>query len=111
MFVIQPVIGVIHHKVYKRLQRRQIWSYLHLANGRVGITLGIINGGLGLHLAGASDYRKRVYAIVAAIMWALWMGVAVWAELRRVRRSRQATKSTAPVVTKVIGGERRESED
>lgn len=111
LFIIQPVVGFIHHKVFKKLQKRQVWSYLHLANGRIGITLGIINGGLGLHLANASEYLKRVYAIVAAIMWALWMAVAIWAELRRIRRGRQAKKTPDPVVTKATTGERRESED
>lgn len=112
LFVVQPVVGVIHHRVFKKLQKRQGWSYLHLVNGRLGISLGIINGGLGLHLASASDSHKRAYAIVAGIMWVLWMAVAVWAELRRARRSRRASAvPEATNLTKVVTGERRDSED
>lgn len=90
LLVIQPIVGFVHHRVYKKVQKRQMWSYLHLSIGRVGISLGIINGGLGLYIANASAYYIRVYAIVAAVIWTLWMAVAIWAEIRRVRRSRQA---------------------
>jgi len=81
----QPILGWIHHRRFKAVRRRQLWSYLHLFNGRILITIAIINGGLGLHIAGASDYRKRVYIIVAAVMWGLWMLVAVFSEIRRLR--------------------------
>ncbi|KAH6856273.1 hypothetical protein B0I37DRAFT_351354 [Chaetomium sp. MPI-CAGE-AT-0009] len=98
LLVVQPVVGFVHHRVFKKVQKRQVWSYLHLTIGRVGISLGIINGGLGLSLADASAYHKRVYAIVAAVMWALWMGVAVWAEVRRLRKNRQAKETAEPKV-------------
>ncbi|KAM7182951.1 hypothetical protein V8F20_012787 [Naviculisporaceae sp. PSN 640] len=88
LLVIQPVLGYIHHAKYKRLFRRQVWSYLHIFNGRIVLTVGIINGGLGLNLANASEYRKRVYIIVAAVMWGLWMVVAVVSEIIRARRTR-----------------------
>lgn len=90
VLLVQPIFGVVHHARFNRVQRRQVWSYLHLFNGRVAITLGIINGGLGLYLADASADRKKVYTIVAAVMWTLWMLVALWAELMRYRRNRKA---------------------
>ncbi|KAK3323773.1 hypothetical protein B0T19DRAFT_213410 [Cercophora scortea] len=86
--LLQPLLGVVHHRVFKRVQTRQVWSYLHIFNGRVVITLGIVNGGLGFHLAGASADRVRVYIIVAAIVWSLWMLVAFWSEVRRARGGR-----------------------
>jgi len=89
----QPIFGVVHHARFKRIQRRQVWSYLHLFNGRISVTVGIINGALGLNLAAASAYRKRVYIIVAAVMWSLWMLVSLWAELMRFRRNRKVAKS------------------
>jgi uncharacterized membrane protein len=91
LLVIQPVVGFVHHRAYKRVQERQLWSYLHLVIGRVGITLGIVNGGLGLYISNASAYHTRVYSIVAAVIWALWMAVAVWAEVRKLRQSRHGT--------------------
>lgn len=85
----QPIVGWLHHAKFMRVRRRQIWSYIHLFNGRVGITIGIINGGLGLNLAAATASRKRTYIIVAAVMWALWMLVALWAEVKKARASRK----------------------
>lgn len=96
LLVVQPVVGFVHHRVFKKVQKRQVWSYLHLTLGRVGISLGIINGGLGLHLAEASAYHKRVYGIVAGILWALWMGVAIWSEVRRLRKNKKGTEAVVP---------------
>ncbi|KAK3898672.1 hypothetical protein C8A05DRAFT_47077 [Staphylotrichum tortipilum] len=83
LLVIQPVIGFVHHRVYKKVQKRQMWSYLHLVIGRGGITLGIVNGGLGLYISGAEWHYKRTYAIVAAVIWGFWMGVAAWTEVKK----------------------------
>ncbi|KAK3294497.1 uncharacterized protein B0H64DRAFT_188844 [Chaetomium fimeti] len=109
LLVVQPVVGFIHHRVFKKVQKRQVWSYVHLTIGRVGISLGIINGGLGLYLAEASAYHKRVYAIVAGVMWGLWMGVAIWAEVRRLRKNRQGKET--PVVVKGPSGSGRVSQE
>ena len=108
LLVVQPVVGFVHHRAYKKVQKRQVWSYLHLAIGRVGITLGIINGGLGLYISNASAYHKKVYAIVAALMWALWMAAAIWAEIKRLKTGRQA-RYTA--VAKTPAGEERGSQE
>jgi sulfite exporter TauE/SafE len=108
VLIVQPVIGFVHHRVFKKVQKRQVWSYVHLTLGRVGISLGIINGGLGLYLSGATAYHKRVYGIVAGIMWALWMGVAVWSEVRRLRKKPQATEEAA---SKGPTGSRRGSQE
>jgi hypothetical protein len=67
--VAQPVLGLIHHERFRRLQRRQIWSYLHLFNGRIPITLGIVNGALGLWIARESDRLKVAYLATAGAMW------------------------------------------
>ncbi|KAH6632150.1 hypothetical protein F5144DRAFT_244011 [Chaetomium tenue] len=96
LLIVQPVVGFIHHRVFKKVQKRQVWSYVHLTFGRVGISLGIINGGLGLYLSGASAYHKRVYGIVAGVIWALWMGVAVWSEVRRMRKNRKGAETAVP---------------
>ncbi|KAL1881487.1 hypothetical protein VTK73DRAFT_3549 [Phialemonium thermophilum] len=85
--LIQPFLGLIHHARFKRLRRRQVWSHLHLWNGRLMIPLGIINGGLGLGLAGASTKFKVAYSVVAAILVLTWALVAIWSELRRLAGS------------------------
>ncbi|KAK4456575.1 hypothetical protein QBC42DRAFT_322288 [Cladorrhinum samala] len=86
--LIQPILGFVHHAQFKELQRRQIWSYLHLFNGRIFITLGIANGGLGLWMAGGSKKLKTAYIAVAAVMWSFWMLSAAFGEWRRWRVNR-----------------------
>ncbi|KAK4643232.1 hypothetical protein QC761_403460 [Podospora bellae-mahoneyi] len=86
--LLQPIFGFIHHAKFKRLKTRQMWSYLHLFNGRVFITLGMANGGLGLWMAGASKELKTAYVAVAAVMWVLWMLAAAYGEWKRWKANR-----------------------
>ncbi|KAK3936582.1 hypothetical protein QBC46DRAFT_26102 [Diplogelasinospora grovesii] len=88
----QPFLGLIHHAKFKRLQRRTAWSYLHIFNGRIFITLGIINGGLGLGLAGADAGVKKTYIVVSVIMWTLWMAAAIIGEVRRCNANRKVAR-------------------
>ncbi|SPQ26745.1 956d8e0d-6cc6-48b4-a4b8-530511292064 [Thermothielavioides terrestris] len=88
--LLQPPLGLIHHAKFKKLQRRQIWSHLHMFNGRLAITLGIVNGALGLWIAHASSKVKTAYVAAAAVMWAIWMLTALWSEWRRWRTAAQA---------------------
>ncbi len=62
---------------------------MHIWNGRIGVSVGIVNGGLGLQIANAPYNIKLAYTIVAAIMWFLWMGTAVIGEIRRWRADRK----------------------
>ncbi|RYO89712.1 hypothetical protein DL766_001441 [Monosporascus sp. MC13-8B] len=78
----QPILGLVHHAKFKRLGRRTAWSHLHLWNGRAMVTLGIVNGGLGLGLARASPGPIAAYSVVAAIVWFLWVLAAAYGELR-----------------------------
>ncbi|KAK4170910.1 hypothetical protein QBC36DRAFT_341007 [Triangularia setosa] len=86
--LLQPLFGFIHHAKFKRLQMRQMWSYLHLFNGRIFITLGMANGGLGLWMARASRELKTAYVAVAAVMWVLWMLAAAYGEWKRWKANR-----------------------
>lgn len=90
----QPILGYIHHLQYKKYSRRTIWSYGHLWLGRVVITLGMINGGLGMLLASDApaflSFRPTqaqiiAYGIIAGIMWLLWVAAAVVGEKRRAK--------------------------
>ncbi|KAI1302790.1 hypothetical protein F5Y03DRAFT_195574 [Xylaria venustula] len=83
---IQPFLGVVHHRRFKRLQRRTWVSYAHLWTGRLGITLGIINGGLGFALAGTRGAPVVAYAVVSAFMWLLWVLTALFFERGRSDR-------------------------
>lgn len=49
--------------------------------GRIVITLGIINGGLGLRLSDNTTKGTIAYSVVAAIVWVVWMSVAVFKQV------------------------------
>ncbi|RYP21642.1 hypothetical protein DL765_002103 [Monosporascus sp. GIB2] len=101
----QPILGLVHHAKFKRLGRRTAWSHLHLWNGRAMVTLGIVNGGLGLGLARASPGSIAAYSVVAAIVWLLWVLAAAYGELRR-RRGRRADGEDGEEKVKGRGGGR-----
>jgi hypothetical protein len=88
----QPILGFVHHVKDKKHSRRTIWSYGHLWLGRIVITLGIINGGLGMLLASdapaflafrPSRGQIGAYGVVAGIMWLAWVAAAIIGERRR----------------------------
>lgn len=102
LIIFQPILGFVHHLMFKKYSRRTVWSYAHLWLGRIAITLGIINGGLGLQLS----QRTRIfepsqgaiigYAVPAAIMWLLWVASAVYGETKRERQAAGAGHGEAP---------------
>ena len=89
LFVIlfaQPILGLVHHRAFKKYGQRSWSSYAHLTIGRVAILLGIINGGLGLRLASAERSSKIAYAVIAAIVGVVYIAAMVFGEIRRKRK-------------------------
>lgn len=86
---------------FKKDGRRTVWSYGHIWLGRIAITLGMVNGGLGLLLAEDApafvNFRPTrgqivTYGVVAGIMWVLWVGAVVVGERRRAKGNVAAAK-------------------
>ncbi|EPS45434.1 hypothetical protein H072_602 [Dactylellina haptotyla CBS 200.50] len=69
----QPVVGLIHHWLFKTRGKRTILAPLHANWGRALMILGIINGGLGLDLANNTKNGKIAYAVVAGVMGVAWL--------------------------------------
>ncbi|KAF2125642.1 iron reductase domain protein [Dothidotthia symphoricarpi CBS 119687] len=86
----QPILGFLHHLLFKKYQSRTFWSYAHIWVGRIAITLGIINGGLGLQLADSMGMSSKkgiiAYGVVAGVMWLAWIAAIVIGERRRKAR-------------------------
>jgi hypothetical protein len=86
----QPMLGWVHHLYFKKFQCRTVWSHAHIWVGRLAITLGIINGGLGLRLAQSYNMSSRsgqiAYGVIAALVWLAWVGAMVIGESRRKKR-------------------------
>jgi hypothetical protein len=66
--IVQPVLGFLHHMYFKKNQTRGVVSYAHIWYGRVIMVVGIINGGLGLQLSGASNSFVVAYTVLAAVL-------------------------------------------
>lgn len=88
----QPFFGFLHHSLYKKYQSRTFWSYVHIWLGRIVITLGIINGGLGFKLADTMGMGSHtgmiVYSVVAAIVWLVYVLSIVIGERRKAAMAR-----------------------
>ncbi|KAM3418809.1 hypothetical protein BST61_g4777 [Cercospora zeina] len=97
----QPFFGLVHHFKFKKHLRRTLWSYLHLWIGRIVVTLGIINGGLGLRLARRMPFERPSdgaiigYGVAAGFMWLLYVLSAVIGERRRSRVRTEAAGQNA----------------
>ena len=81
LLVFQPLIGLLHHRVYETSTSTTIWSVLHVWLGRLIITLGIINGGLGLRLSADTTNGEIIYGAFAGLIWFLWVGLTVWRKM------------------------------
>lgn len=75
-------------------------SHAHIWLGRVLITLGIIDGGLGLML-GHNTTRKDqiIYGVIAGSMWVAYVLVSVHGEVsgRRQKKQQEALSLTKEV--------------
>lgn len=85
LLTLQPVLGTLQHKVWRQEGRRSVWGLAHAWLGRVVLTLAIINGGLGLRLAGNTRGGEIAYGVVAGLVWVAWMAVASRAEVKKAR--------------------------
>ncbi|ESZ89863.1 hypothetical protein SBOR_9746 [Sclerotinia borealis F-4128] len=85
LFFIQPFLGLIHHWRYMKMQKRGMFGWMHLWYGRILIVLAVINGGLGLRLAGNTKSGEIAYGVVAAVMGLFYIGVVVLTAIRKRR--------------------------
>ena len=84
----QPFFGLMHHSFYKKKQGRTFISHLHIWEGRLAIILGMINGGLGIKLAGdVKEGYEIAYGVVAGVMGVAYLGTVVYGEMSRRKNS------------------------
>lgn len=72
----QPIYGLLHHRRFKKTGQRGALSYAHLSIGRIAVFGGMINGGLGIMLAGDVPQRGIIiYSVVAAVLAILYVSL------------------------------------
>ncbi|KAK2608308.1 hypothetical protein N8I77_006926 [Diaporthe amygdali] len=109
--VLQPFTGLLHHLRFKKTGGRTLMSYVHIWWGIPLITLGTINGGFGLQLAGSSRTYTIVYGVFAAIIWVGWMILSFLSQcLKRSKPSpahsgRKISNEEVPVMRDVTADE------
>ncbi|KAI5926342.1 hypothetical protein F4810DRAFT_591419 [Camillea tinctor] len=85
LFGVQPALGYLHHMHYVRAQSRGVVSHVHVWYGRALMILGIVNGGLGLLLAGSRHALVVAYAVVAAVVFVAYLAGAAFGEVKKAR--------------------------
>jgi len=81
IILLQPALGLLQHRHYKRTGQKSVYAYIHRWVGRVMICMGWINSGLGFQLVGIelvethSLVRNFVIMGVLGGLWFLLVGV------------------------------------
>lgn len=84
---------MLSHVLYAKSKRRNAVGYVHKSLGLALITLGMINGGLGLLLAAdASKGAYIAYGVIAAVIWLALVANAIMFEIKG-KSSDRAEKS------------------
>jgi hypothetical protein len=86
LMVIQPIWGGLHHRNFAKHQRRTGISHAHIWHGRALMILGIVNGGLGIQLAGASKKLIISYGVVGLVTSLMYTAGAVRKMLRGAKQ-------------------------
>ncbi|KAG8630564.1 hypothetical protein KVT40_002183 [Elsinoe batatas] len=105
---LQPLGGLMAHLWYKRKQSRNFMGAVHRWNGRIFVTLGGINGGLGIQLTGSDRIWVIAYSVVAAFFFALWYAVTLLDWVRNKRHSGEVART--PAEEKALSRDARASE-
>lgn len=83
LLAMQPLTGFLHHLWFRRTGRRTAFSYAHILYGLPLITLGAINGGLGLQLSHEPLKYTVTYGVLAGLVWIVWMFISIVSQLGR----------------------------
>lgn len=82
----QAIGGYIHHWFYKNHNRQDVVAWTHVWLGRIVITLGMINGGLGLMLSGNATRGEYIaYGVITACIWLAWVLMVTFTSIKKTR--------------------------
>ncbi|KAL2112788.1 hypothetical protein VUR80DRAFT_6509 [Thermomyces stellatus] len=81
--VLQPILGLLHHRHYVKHHARSSVSHIHIWYGRILLVLGVVNGGIGLYAAGSPPTFTIAYAVVAAASGVAYIASVVVGGMRK----------------------------
>lgn len=83
LMALQPLTELLNHYLFERYPRIRYVGYVHVWLGRLLITLGIVNGGLGFHFADSIPgpqwprWPKIAYGAVATLTWIIYVAIII----------------------------------
>jgi hypothetical protein len=92
LLLMQPLLGWLHHRRYAATggtSGRTKMTWAHISLGRVAIFLGILNGGIGLHLSGIGGGPAIAYGVIAVLVLIAYIASIIIGERRRQHRLRR----------------------
>ncbi|KAJ5412580.1 uncharacterized protein N7487_006939 [Penicillium crustosum] len=80
LVIVQPILGIRHHMLFRRTQRKTWLGYVHRWQGRIMLSLGVVNGGIGYNLSrtGPSGGPRSAlvgYGVAAGIVYVCYFGI------------------------------------
>jgi hypothetical protein len=108
IIVVQPVMGMLQHRYFKKTGGKSAFGYIHRWVGRFAILLGIVNNGLGFQLAREDiEVPTRSYVrnfTIMGVLVSIWLGLVVYDEFfRKAQPSPSRSKETT--MNNTVGGE------
>lgn len=101
--LVQPLTEIANHRYFQRHPKIVLLAHMHVWLGRILMTLGMINGGLGFHFAETvpgpqwPSWPPMVYGIIAGLVWIIYIAVVlVWAEFERRRTALEEAPPDEP---------------
>ncbi|OBT61898.1 hypothetical protein VE03_08741 [Pseudogymnoascus sp. 23342-1-I1] len=78
LILVQPFLGVVHHFIYRREGQGTLFGLVHCWYGRAIIILAVINGGLGLKMAGNTRGGEIAYGVVAGVALLVYLAATAY---------------------------------
>lgn len=89
LVVVQPILGIRQHMLFRRTQRKTWWAYAHRWQGRIMLGLGVVNGGIGYNLSGSGGSGALIgYGVVAGLVYTSYFGLIAFKAFRQRKASR-----------------------
>jgi hypothetical protein len=93
LFLVQPLLGLLHHRQYLKLGKRSYFGLGHIWYGRILIICAVINGGLGLQLAADTTNGEIAYGVVVGAMFVIYVVIILITGLRKRKIEKQEASS------------------
>lgn len=99
---IQPIFGWFHHADYRKNGKAGVLSYIHVWTGRILMILGVINGGLGLQLAGDTTGAFIIaYCVITGVVALVYLASVAFGHFRRRKLTQGGADSPKPETQRV----------